>query len=446
MIRWLLPSALAGLALVAVPIAIHLLIRRRAQRIPFPSLRFVQHAQTAAVRMYLPSDTALLLVRLAIIAMAVVALAKPVVVFPGRSAAWNARTVRGIVVDVSESMKPWTADATAAAQAETRGSVSSVRIDARDLRTGLAVAAARLGAMPPARREIVVVSDFQRGALEPAAVASVPSSIGLRLVRVGAATPGRTVRGVVLFGAEPMSRDVALSGPWTDVRNQPAAPQGGLILLVSAGDTAAARTLERVVAAAGTPAPSSDQPMSVAFPGGTRPAGVTRPTAAWMVETILRLREEVDAADAAAAVEAVSDAATGIDGGGTPGKVDPWHVVFRDRRSHPLVRAAAAGSQLAVDVAAPVSAYVSAAVVRALLIARQGTTARAEDEIERMSSTELAALTRQSAPVTGDTPIGVETAADSRFFWGLVLVLLGVETMIRRTRRAVEATERADAA
>jgi len=64
MIHWLNPSALAGLALLGLPILIHLLRTRQAERIPFPSLRFVVPSETAAVRLRLPADWLLLLVRL----------------------------------------------------------------------------------------------------------------------------------------------------------------------------------------------------------------------------------------------------------------------------------------------------------------------------------------------------------------------------------------------
>ena len=36
------PAVLAGAALIAVPSVLHLIMRREAQRIKFPALRFVQ--------------------------------------------------------------------------------------------------------------------------------------------------------------------------------------------------------------------------------------------------------------------------------------------------------------------------------------------------------------------------------------------------------------------
>ena len=61
---WLLPAALAGLTLLAGPLALHLLTRHRARRLPFPTLRFVPPSNTAAVRLRQPTDVWLLILRL----------------------------------------------------------------------------------------------------------------------------------------------------------------------------------------------------------------------------------------------------------------------------------------------------------------------------------------------------------------------------------------------
>ena len=99
MIRWLNPSAGWALALLAIPIAIHLLRAHRAERRPFPTLRFVPASRTAAVRMRLPSDLGLLALRVAIVAAAIGAAAQPLVLTTRRLDAWNTRTARAIVVD-----------------------------------------------------------------------------------------------------------------------------------------------------------------------------------------------------------------------------------------------------------------------------------------------------------------------------------------------------------
>ena len=60
---WLNPSALFALAAVAAPILIHILIQRRAERFPFPTLRFLQPTRLAAIRRHLLEDLPLLAVR-----------------------------------------------------------------------------------------------------------------------------------------------------------------------------------------------------------------------------------------------------------------------------------------------------------------------------------------------------------------------------------------------
>ena len=184
MIAWQTAAALWALPLTALPVVIHLLRMHRAERRPFPSLRFVRASQTAAVRVQAPSDLLLMLLRMTAVALAVVAAAGPVLVTSGRAAGWNARTSRAVVVDVSESMRGDAGAQSAArladeaARAEMTASAYAQRIDARDLGAGVARGRAWLETVPPSQREVVVISDFQRGAIsrtEPA-VASVPAS------------------------------------------------------------------------------------------------------------------------------------------------------------------------------------------------------------------------------------------------------------------------------
>jgi hypothetical protein len=192
MIGWLNPAALWALPLAAAPILIHLLRTHHAERVAFPSLRFVPRSQAAAVRMRLPSDVALLLMLVALIVLAVVALAGPIVLTAPRTAAWNARTARAVVVDASDSMRvpdltgaALERAAAEAAAAEIASATYGVRIDSRDLRQGIARASTWLAASPPARREVVVVSDFKRGGLTSSTTVAIGDGIGLRFVSVG---------------------------------------------------------------------------------------------------------------------------------------------------------------------------------------------------------------------------------------------------------------------
>src|SRR5471032_1905586 len=103
---WLNPSALFALAAVAAPILIHILIQRKAERFPFPTLRFLQPTRLAAIRRHVLEDIVLLAVRAALLAAAVAALAGPFLVTTARRQAWDRRIVRAIVVhDVTRRLR-----------------------------------------------------------------------------------------------------------------------------------------------------------------------------------------------------------------------------------------------------------------------------------------------------------------------------------------------------
>ena len=69
---WLNPLAWFAVAAIAVPVLVHLLAHRRAPRVPFPTLRFVQPTRLAAIRRRALEDRALLAIRSAIVIAAVV--------------------------------------------------------------------------------------------------------------------------------------------------------------------------------------------------------------------------------------------------------------------------------------------------------------------------------------------------------------------------------------
>ena len=103
---WVNPLALFALAAVAAPILIHILIQRRAERIPFPTLRFLQPTRLAAIRRHLLEDLPLLAVRVALLAAAAAAFAGPLLVTAARRNAWDRRSVRAVVVDRSGVAPP----------------------------------------------------------------------------------------------------------------------------------------------------------------------------------------------------------------------------------------------------------------------------------------------------------------------------------------------------
>ena len=79
--RFLSPLALVGLALIALPIAIHLLVRRRAERMDFPSLIFLRETPSFRLRPRRIQQPLLLALRLAAIAFLVLGLSRPLITF-----------------------------------------------------------------------------------------------------------------------------------------------------------------------------------------------------------------------------------------------------------------------------------------------------------------------------------------------------------------------------
>src|SRR5947209_19587006 len=103
---WLNPAAWFALAAVAAPIVIHLLIQRRAERLPFPTLRFLQPTRLASIRRHLLEDWLLLAIRIALLAAAVAALAGPLLITASRRTAWDRRVVRAVASGVGSARGP----------------------------------------------------------------------------------------------------------------------------------------------------------------------------------------------------------------------------------------------------------------------------------------------------------------------------------------------------
>jgi hypothetical protein len=73
------PLLLGGVALIAVPIVLHLIMRQRPRHVEFPALRFVRKAQEQNRRTYQLRHWLLLFLRMAVIALLAFALARPTI-------------------------------------------------------------------------------------------------------------------------------------------------------------------------------------------------------------------------------------------------------------------------------------------------------------------------------------------------------------------------------
>lgn len=180
---WLTPVALAGLALVAIPIAIHLLVRQQSRRVAFPSLRFLLPSQVAAFRRRNIQDALLLACRAAIIAAAALALAGPVIQTASRSEAYRARTARAVIVEPGTE---------GAAPTEAVGDAFASKSFARErLSDAIADATRWLESQPPASREFVFVGAFRRGSVAAGDLQGIPATAGIRFVSAGGTMAGR---------------------------------------------------------------------------------------------------------------------------------------------------------------------------------------------------------------------------------------------------------------
>jgi hypothetical protein len=173
---WAQSWAWLGLAGLAVPIAIHLLAKHQAIRAAFPTLRFIDASELNAIKRQRLTDIPLLLVRMLMIALAVAAIAGPR--FGSGAAAREDEPARATVYDMTISAASGRSDAVVDGPRPRRAT-----IEAESLHAGLEAAAAWVSRQS-GQRDITVVSDFQRGAMDAGDLALVPSGVGLHFERV----------------------------------------------------------------------------------------------------------------------------------------------------------------------------------------------------------------------------------------------------------------------
>ncbi len=432
---WLLPAALAGLTLLAGPVALHLLTRHRARRLPFPTLRFVQPSNTAAVRLRQPTDVWLLILRLSTVAFAVAACAQPLFVTSWRLAGWNGRVARAIVIDSSPSMKLTdgsgrvpAALAAEIARAEETNAFQATRLEAADVNEGLTRAARLLDAMPPARREIVVVSDFQQKALDSRALAAIPKEVGLRFVRAGTAPSRREWTGQPMSGwrGDRWEPTTAIDGTstttvwragadaWAVCRDCPSAPR----TRKNRRCRSPCARRRRWVCHRRRPIRASRwHSMEPALPPSFEKAHEIRSRAAAHLLESLRANELLS--QASKNVEDPTDLRVS----------PPWTPMIRDPRGRPLVAAAEGDGELLLRTAPRAGSIFAPALIRALLLSRDVAPAP-DQEVNQIPDAQLDSLRREPGPVTPQSwPRADRT--DARWFWTAALALLLVETWIR---------------
>ena len=199
---FLAPLFFAGLAALAIPVLIHLIQRERKNVVQFPSLMFVRRIPYSSIRRRRIHNWALLMLRLAAIALIVAAFARPF--FRGTSVAAAGGGARDVVIllDRSYSMghgDQWDRARRAAndavselargdratlvlfatgaevavqptddrARLQSEIAATTVSASATQYGPALKLAGSLLAASNFPRREVVIVSDFQRAGWSP---------------------------------------------------------------------------------------------------------------------------------------------------------------------------------------------------------------------------------------------------------------------------------------
>ena len=271
-VAWLAPAALFGLALVALPIAIHLLARRQARTQPFPSLRFLRQTQLSALRRRRIEDLVLLACRMTIIALAAAALAGPVVQSRTRSAGYSARISRAVVVMGTVAAEPTESQRTGAFQF-----ASFQRVAVAD---AIGDAVVWLNAQPASAREVVFAGSLRRGDLDEGDLRLIPAEIGVRFdASPGTATAEVTI-GVLAWrnGAlVRVDRATQLGSDATSVAEGQTRVLPPDTLSILAGNQSVASAALHAVLSAGVPWRDFDQKIVIAWEDADV-AAVTRAT------------------------------------------------------------------------------------------------------------------------------------------------------------------------
>jgi hypothetical protein len=383
---WLAPWAFVGLVAVAGPLLAHWLARRQADRVPFPTLQFLMPTPPVSVRRHRLRDIPLMLVRMLIVIAAVAALAQPVW---RRPAAPAAQPARAIVIDASASLqragpdgRPGTEVARAAAsalEAEARDRGVPVLVEpAADLPAGVVRASAWL-ARQPAPRELVLVSDFQVGALMAADLDVVPADAGIRLVPV-------TMTGPVPATPAPARAALRVRAGGAHARSMAAAEAAAIELV------GAASTRPETVPEIQLMFPSA--PEYPAARAAARP--VDSPELFALVRDIARERRRLGTSVEQASAVVFAQHLRGL-------------TVFAD-----------------ADLGSADAAVLMAAILRAAAPVELPLAEREPDSLEPGLRERW-----QRGPTASDAPFAQAGTSDGRWLWALVLVLFAVEWRMR---------------
>jgi hypothetical protein len=148
-ITFLAPAALAGLALLALPVLVHIFKPRKLRQTPFSSLRWLRLTQQRLSRRIRWHQIFLFLLRFAFVLFLVLALARPMLSPKGEAGAAE----RFVVVDISRSMGYQTPDHPTPADVAKRLATELVAHQAAGDRTALLLTGSTTRVLAPLSRD-----------------------------------------------------------------------------------------------------------------------------------------------------------------------------------------------------------------------------------------------------------------------------------------------------
>jgi Mg-chelatase subunit ChlD len=295
---FLVPALLGALVALGIPLWMHLRDRNEESPVRFPSLMFLVRLPIRSADRRRVTDIPLLILRALVVALLVMAFARPFVGEPAEVATGERARAVVLVLDRSLSMShgatwaaaqdsalrvldgltggdrvtvlladeeattalEWTADI-GAARAAVQGAVPVPR----GTRYGAALRAARgaLATAPPAAREVVFVTDLQRSGLGATAGLEWPDGVALQTVIAAPARRANTSVSAVEVRRVAAGNRSTLSVQARIVARELDAPRNVSAVLSVAGRDVATRDVElpangdRTVVFDGVPAPAS---------------------------------------------------------------------------------------------------------------------------------------------------------------------------------------------
>ena len=427
---WLNPLALVGLLALAVPILVHLFGRRVARRQRFPSLRLLQLASATPTTSSQPSDILLLMLRCTVVAAAALALAQPRWTTPGRSRQ-SLTPARVVVVDTSASTTRLTSDGRSVlqqAQSMARALLDSSRegmlVQTNRPGANIAGAASWLGTRS-GMREVVVISDFQRGAVSDGDLAAVPLGVGIRLRKVVTSArldPMNTGDSAITVRIDPATDDVDVT--WqAPVSDSVALP----VTVFSAPDDEVAARASIAAATRLYPRTNSTHAIAFVFPGYPGTAALANQLEPlrqpWQGDFLLALNRHPlfrDNTSAAAPPPCTLNGALSL----------------RNAQGLPVATLGSLKSGSAHELVVFSCVEAGSLAGTALLAAVAGAAGQASPLPELDPTTVPDETLRQwERPATDMAPRGQdETSPDGRWLWLLALGLLVAEEWFRRKR------------